>query len=280
MNKPTRVADSLTAETQRLRDAGVLPAGPLPPVPASRTIRITDGLGDPDCPHCHGLGYVRDEVALGGRNDTRAPAEYGKVHPCACSEARIKIAQTAVLRGQTGMDDVDLGLSWTGLYETPGTGAAIAAVRHTLGRAWGWVYLWGEPGPGKSMLLKTAVAETVRSGVGAVFVTWPDLLNHMRRGFKDGDYDERVEAWRSVPVLAVDELGRAKESEWVSEAEVLIFNHRHESALRHQTITLLAGNFAPDSERIDDWFYDRLRDGRYQIVHVSGPSLRPAMRED
>jgi DNA replication protein DnaC len=111
-----------------------------------------------------------------------------------------------------------------------------------------------------------------------VFVTWPDLLNHMRQGFRDGDYDERVEAWRSVPVLAIDEYGRAKESEWVAEAQVLVLNHRHESALHKKTVTLFASNFAPDSERVDDWLYDRLRDQRHQIVKVTGPSLRPVMK--
>jgi DNA replication protein DnaC len=277
MSKPTPIADSLGAEVTRLRAAGLIPAT-TSPVPATQPLRVTGGLGDPDCPHCHGLGYVRDEVALTGR-DAYAPKEFGKVHACQCAQSRIQAAQTVRLRSETGMDESDLQLGWGQLYRTPGTTDAVTAVRQTLARGWGWAYLWGEPGPGKTVLLKTAVAETARAGAGAVFVTWADLLNHMRRGYAEGDYDERLEAWRSVPVLAVDEYGRAKESEWVREAQTLVFNHRYESALAKKTVTLFASNFAPDSEHVDDWFYDRLRDGRFRIVKVAGPSLRPDMRE-
>lgn len=269
--KPISLADGLQAEIARLREAGLLPA-PVAPAPAPQPLRVTDGMGDPDCPICHGLGYLSLERQPGER-------EFGKLQPCECATVRIEQARAARLHAETGLDETGLALGWGQLYRTPEITEAVTAVRKTLTRGWGWVYLHSEPGPGKTVLLETAVAETARAGVGAVFVTWPDLLNHMRRGFRDGDYDERVEAWRSVPVLAVDEFGRAKESEWVAEAQVLIFNHRYKSALNKKTVTLFASNFAPDSERVDDWFYDRLRDGRFQIVKVAGPSLRPAMRE-
>lgn len=271
------IADNLGAEIARLRAAGVLSVDAIPSA-STQPLRIADGMGDANCPKCRGLGYVRDEVAV-GRHDTRAAREFGKLHPCECSQARTQAAQTARLRSETGMDETDLAATWGQLYRTPATSEALQAVRHTLERSWGWVYLWGEPGPGKTALLKTAVSESARSRIGAVFVSWPDLLNHMRQGFSKGDYDRRVEAWRDVPVLAIDEFGRAKESEWTAEAQVLIFNHRYESALHKQTVTLFASNFAADSERVDNWFYDRLRDGRFQIVKVAGPSLRPAMRE-
>lgn len=278
MSRPIPIADSLGAEVARLRAEGILPERAAA-APTPQPLRVTDGLGDPDCPICHGLGWLRRDVPGNFRDDSVA-REFGKLEPCNCAVARLEAAKSARIRSQTGMAEEDLALGWGQLYHTPGITDAITTVRHTLARGWGWVYLWGEPGPGKTVLLKTAVAESVRAGVGAVFVSWPDLLRHMRAGYDAGDYDQRVEAWRAVPVLAVDEFGRAKESEWVREAQVLVFNHRHESALSKKTVTLFASNFAADSDRVDDWFYDRLRDGRYQIVRVSGPSLRPAMRAE
>lgn len=285
---PERIADTLALETARLREAGLLPdthrntsggAGQSAQAAASPLLSPGD-LGDPDCPHCRGLGYTRADRPLATRDQgTRAPEEFGKLEMCACARERTARAQTAQLQRATGLDDVDLALSWGVLYQTAGIEAGRRALRETLLRGWGWVYLHGAPGPGKTVLLKTAVAESVRAGRGAVFVTWPDLLAHLRAGFDAGDYDERVSAWRAVRSLAVDEFGRAKDTEWVREAQVRVFNHRYESALRRETVTLFASNFAPDSERVDDWFYDRLRDGRFQICEVAGPSLRPAMKD-
>src|SRR4051812_6448848 len=39
--------------------------------------RFTDGVGDPDCPFCHGLGYLREEVQPGHPN-------FGRLQPCVC----------------------------------------------------------------------------------------------------------------------------------------------------------------------------------------------------
>lgn len=275
--QPVLIADSLGAELARLRAAGILPEKNQP-APATQPLRITDGLGDPDCPKCHGLGYLRIDIPANFR-DERVAREFGKLQPCDCAAVRIQSAKTAQLRRETGMAEADLALTWAQIYQMPGITDAITAVRHALQRGWGWVYLWGPPGPGKTVLAKTAVAEAVRASAGAVFVTWPDLLNHMRLGFKQDDYDQRVEAWRSVPVLAIDEFGRAKESEWTAEAQVTIFNHRYESGLHKETVTIFTSNFAPDSERVDDWFYDRLRDGRFEIVNVTGKSMRPDMKD-
>src|SRR5258707_8955229 len=162
--KPQRIADSLPAEITRLREAGLLPEHSAP-APAARPLRVTGGMGDPDCPICHGLGYVRNDVPVGG-SDTHAARDFGKLEPCPCARARLQAAQTARLRAETGMDDADLALGWGQLYHTQATAEAITAVRQTLTRAWGWVYLHGEPGPGKTVLLKTAIAETARTGAG------------------------------------------------------------------------------------------------------------------
>lgn len=271
-----KVADSLRAETERLRGLGLLPERDAERLPAPVPVRSPDDLGEPACSHCRGLGWVRPE---GPGTISGKQADFPALVPCVCARDRLAAAATARLQRAAGLDAVDLDLGWGVLYQTPGTDDGKRAVRATLERGWGWVYLWGPPGPGKTVILKAAVAETLRAGRGAVFVTWPDLLNHLRAGFGAGDYQARLDAWRAAPVLAVDEMFRANDTKFVDEAQALIFNHRHESALRQQTVTLFASNFAPDdSVRVDDWFYDRLRDGRHAIAHVGGPSLRPVQR--
>ncbi|MBI4631139.1 MAG: hypothetical protein HY740_05375 [Chloroflexi bacterium] len=42
--------------------------------------------GDPNCPHCHGVGYVRDDVPLGHAN-------FGKLFVCSCRLAEVQEAQ-------------------------------------------------------------------------------------------------------------------------------------------------------------------------------------------
>src|SRR5258708_4339232 len=177
---PVHIADSLGAELARLREAGLLPERGTP-APSAQPLRVTDGVGDPDCPICHGLGYLRNDAPVGS-SETRAAREFGRLSPCECAASRLKAQQAIRLSTETGMAEADLALGWGQLYQTAGIAEAITAVRHTLTRGWGWVYLHGEPGPGKTVLLKTAVAETVRAGVGAVFISWPDLLRHMRGG--------------------------------------------------------------------------------------------------
>ena len=44
------------------------------------------GLGDPNCPHCHGVGYIREDVEVGHPN-------FGKLFPCSCRFAEIEAAQ-------------------------------------------------------------------------------------------------------------------------------------------------------------------------------------------
>ena len=44
------------------------------------------GLGDPNCPRCYGLGYVREDVPMGHPN-------FGKLFACSCRYEEIEAAQ-------------------------------------------------------------------------------------------------------------------------------------------------------------------------------------------
>ena len=48
-------------------------------------------------------------------------------------------------------------LDWAGVIAIDRAGEALEAVRETMVRGWGWVYLWGQYGTAKSGLLKTAI---------------------------------------------------------------------------------------------------------------------------
>ena len=62
----------------------------MPPAEPS-TARFTDGVGDPDCPFCHGLGYLREEVPPGHPN-------FGRLQPCVCQLDHMSAQQAEQLR--------------------------------------------------------------------------------------------------------------------------------------------------------------------------------------
>jgi hypothetical protein len=236
-------------------------------LPAGSRWRPGDA-GDPACPTCRGVGYVSAGVPIGH-------PLFGKLFVCECAESGLFAAQQARLQEASALSIPDLSLSWGSVVGAGPIGLALSAARATLNDGFGWCYVWGPPGPGKTLMLKAAVAEAIRAGQAAVYVNWYDLLQHLRSGYDKGDYDERVERWRAVPVLAVDEFGRAKDTEWAREAQARIFNHRYEAAIARESVTLFASNFAP--EKADDWFADRVHDGRFKVIEVVAPSMRPMM---
>lgn len=248
---------------------------PVIPIDAEIERRLNDKLlwdgypsPNPDCPNCKGAGCFRLDIP-------RGYTRYGAIFACECRYDAILRARAEKLQSASMLAAGDLALTWASIIRTPAIAEALEQVRAALERGYGWVYLWGPPGPGKTLVLKTAVAECLRASKPAVMAMWADLLDHLRAGYDSKDFDERVDLWRTVPVLAVDEFGRAKNSDWVQEARAKIFNPRYESAHYQKTVTLFASNFAPETS--EDWFADRLRDGRFSVVEVNGPSMRPLM---
>lgn len=285
---PTPIGDILR-DMEKLRRANPAPqtqSAPLGPDPVMK-LPLYDGrplsnghYGDPACQLCKGHGFYRLNLSAPSVAGPGHP-RYGKLFECECRTALRLRDEAERLQQASALSVDDRALTWGGITDNGAVREAIISVRHILTRGHGWAYLWGPPGPGKTLVLKTAVAETVRQGKPAVFVVWADLLHHLRQGFSAGDYDKRLEAWRNADVLAVDEFGRAKESEWVREAQVLIFNHRYERAAGGRTVTLFSSNFAPrDTDHIEPWFGDRIEDGRFFVRHMDGPSMRPLMEAE
>jgi DNA replication protein DnaC len=81
-------------------------------------------------------------------------------------------------------------------------------------------YLWGEPGRGKTYAAAHAVRVAVERSKGskppAKLVSAKQLLDSIREGFNGGDRDalRRAEA---VPLLALDDLGAERPTDWAIE---------------------------------------------------------------
>ncbi len=68
---------------------------------------------------------------------------------------------------------------------------------------------------------------------------------------------------------------RVNDTGWVDEKRFLLMDNRYVAALRQESVTIMAGNKAPNL--FDGYLWDRIRDGRFEIVKLSGESIRPGM---
>lgn len=227
-----------------------------------RKVMARNSICSPDCEICAGIGFVKGED--------------GKVRPCP------NVDPYTLYPGERyGLYDSERGLSWGDVMpiNERDTTAAVNAVKQAMARGAGWVYLWGETGTAKTLLLKIAVALSLKDHKIAAYVRMAGILDDLRSAFDktnpSGEAQRRLDWWSDIPVLAVDEFNRIKESEYAIERRFLLMDRRYEDALRGRSITLMAGNDNPAS--LESYLYDRIRDGRFAIVHLSGDSARPGM---
>ena len=160
--------------------------GRLPPPTSPPPGRSTGGVGKPDCPHCHGVGYLRKDLPVGH-------PDFGEAWPCSCwAEDRVPRLQelsglTAARRKVRLADIVVEG--------RPATARMLQACLEFCERPTGILTLWGGVGNGKTMALHGVVNELNRRGIQAVYVTAFALIAHLQEAF-DVAHGEQMIAGR------------------------------------------------------------------------------------
>lgn len=134
--------------------------------------------------------------------------------------------------------------------------------------------LGGTAGTGKTYLVAGTVNDLVGRGIECRFVVAPDLFGRLRQAFQDGASSEEIlAAAMAVPVLAVDDLGTEKPTDWVREQVYRLINRRYEERLATLITTNLRPNELADSlgERIVsrmaqmcEWVWVGGKDRRYE----------------
>lgn len=220
----------------------------------------------PVCHICGGIGFVRKEYPVGHEM-------FGKVEPCEC----VKDSLYASISGLTP-DEIS-NMTWNKILPRENVSKAVEAVNKTLTRGYGWVYIWGEVGLAKTVILKTAVAEACRAGRYATYTNMSEVMENLREAYdKDNpNYEsaKRLENWSKINILSIDEFDRVKATEWVSEKQFRMMDTRYINATRKNTITLMAANVGPGA--YDNYLSDRIEDGRFMVVELKGESLRSQM---
>jgi DNA replication protein DnaC len=232
--------------------------------------------GDPNCPHCHGVGYLRPDVPLGHPN-------FGKLEICVClrHDATQQVRQrlfslshldelnnltfeTFQVRGRKGLGE----LHANSLEYAFNQAKMYAQTMH------GWLLLQGNFGCGKTHLAAAIANFAVGMGVPTLFLTVPDLLDTLRFSYdaKDTTFEQRFDEVRSASLLVLDDFGTQNATAWAQEKLFQIVNYRYINHLPLVVTTnLILGQIEP---RIRS----RLQDPELvTAVRINAPDYRRPM---
>ncbi len=195
----------------------------------------TSNTRDEVCPHCNGLGYVRANVPVDH-------PDFGRLLPCTCRMQEITQKRMARLRAVSNLD----ALSRMTFDQFVPEGHGLPRdKRENLRRAYeitreyaesptGWLLLKGGYGCGKTHLAAAIAHRAVERGQPALFITVPDLLDHLRAAFaptSPAGYDERFDEVRTIPLLILDDLGTESPTPWAQEKLFQLLNYRYNARL-------------------------------------------------
>jgi len=141
----------------------------------------------------------------------------------------------------------------------------------------GFCTFYGEFGVGKSMLLKALVNGFRVAEVTAAYSTMADLLAEVRDEFGSdarNAAETLIQEFRSVRVLAIDEIDRVNMTPWASETMFRLLNGRYSA--QDRMLTVLASNSAPAQlpEQLQ-YLASRMTDGI--IIEIGGMDVRPGI---
>lgn len=225
---------------------------------------VTIICNDPDypdqpCPICKGIGVIKYAV----------PAEhprFGKMFRCPNRPVVVDAERQEKLRRLSNLDAFDnktfdsyeTDIPYYNEKQQQALRVALEAARSfARNMEGGWLLLEGTYGTGKTHLAAAIGNERLKFGDNVMFVTTPDLLDHLRNTYNpraEMTYDELFDKMRNATLLILDDLGVENPSEWAKEKLFQLLNHRYS----HQRPTVITTNVDLDS--LDPRIRSRLLD--------------------
>lgn len=233
------------------------------------------GAGDPNCPICQGIGYVRYEVS-------EDHPLFGRVVDCECRRSQAEEAQHSYLQRVGGLEHLtdktfDNFLSQgIGLAEKDkvNLGYAFEQAKTFADNPIGWLLLTGGNGCGKTHLAAAIANCQIDYNRKVYFITAPDLLDHLRESYgkpyeEEDNYSTRFAEIREAPLLILDDLGTESPSAWAQEKLFQILNYRY----RARIPTILTTNRS--IEEFEPRLRSRLSDPDVVLrIPISAPDFR------
>lgn len=230
----------------------------------SKSTRIVFTLCSPECPICFGIGYYRVDCEI-------TNPQFGKLLPCP------SVNPYKLFGKECGISEKDYQKCWNNIVPINNIQGAVSILRKVQAAGSGWVYIYGSYGLGKSTLLQTMVAECIREKKKAKYISMAMILDDIRSTFSTqnptGEFERKMDYYYNVDVLCIDEFNRVNRTEFADEKIHAIMDSRYRSAIKGDSITVIASNVHPNE--YDPAISDRIHDNRFEIVNLIGDSARP-----
>lgn len=246
------------------------------PTASSLDSQVIKPLGDPNCPHCGGAGYVRYDV----------PPEhekFGKIESCVCRAKNVadnarsrlfamsNLERLKHLRFENFKASGNEKAKFMTPQERENLHAAFEVCERFAQNQTGWILLEGGYGCGKTHLAAAIANESVEKGVPTLFITVPDLLDSLRFAYADPEttFEQRFEEIRGADLLILDDFGTQNATAWAQEKLFQIINFRYINKLA----TVITTNLMLDE--IEGRIRSRLQDEEFvNYVKISAPDYR------
>lgn len=190
------------------------------------------------CARCDGVGFVFETNDEGYEVAVRCP-------DCGLQRAALERFNRANILSDfatASLEDLDVGDRASNL------GQVVAKVRKWnrgfLPGVKGFCLIGGV-GTGKTHLLTTTVRLAVTKGMSAKYVDFSILLNDLRQAYdQDSPTTPIIKPMVETQLLAIDELGKGRKSEWELTIIDQLINERYSRGMT----TVFASNFDPPDD--------------------------------
>ena len=160
---------------------------------------------------------------------------------------------------------------------------AAHALVNSLGRKLErpFLYIGGPKGTGKTHLACGVVAAAVTAGYRARFREWGSITTEIVASYGDHTTDDLIDFYKTIPVLAIDDVGAQKISSAGVDKFYMVLNHRMNQRLatvltsmytQGEQLGSLLSQTAHDDKLVEA-ILDRIR-GFAVIVPLTGESTR------
>jgi DNA replication protein DnaC len=230
-------------------------------------------------PICEGLGVIRYDVPT---DDPR----FGKLFRCPNNRVEMDIERQERLRRLSNLDaykdksffNFQVDSATLKASERESLQMALSVAANYAEHPDGWLMLEGTYGCGKTHLAAAVGNARLQKGDLVLFITVPDLLDHLRSTFGPSSeigYDETFDRIRNAPILILDDLGAENSSGWAQEKLFQLLNHRYSRRLS----TVITTN--ADLDMLDPRIRSRLLDG--SLINrgkITAPDYRTYIRSE